>query len=175
MPGSVQHFPATRKAPLDAPTWYSPAVAYRIKTVAARTGVRAETLRVWERRYGLVSPQRSETGYRLYSEDDIEILGRVKDWVDSGLSVGEAVSHARQTGLLAPRVEVAAASTGGALQAARTALVTSLLDLDSHRADAVLASQNECPFVMRCLPVFFMSELNSASSISNGLFISRDT
>jgi DNA-binding transcriptional MerR regulator len=44
---------------------------YTIGVVARRTNIHPETLRVWERRYQMVVPQRNLTGRRLYSEDDI--------------------------------------------------------------------------------------------------------
>ena len=48
---------------------------YNIKSVSQRTGVRAVTLRAWERRYQILDPQRwQKNGYRLYSERDIALL-----------------------------------------------------------------------------------------------------
>ena len=44
----------------------------RIGELAKRTGVSADALRAWERRYGLVRPERSEGGFRLYSPEDEE-------------------------------------------------------------------------------------------------------
>ena len=44
----------------------------RIGELGRRVGVRPETLRAWERRYGLLAPERSTSGYRLYSSRDEE-------------------------------------------------------------------------------------------------------
>ena len=41
---------------------------YTIKQAAARSGVPVPLLRAWERRYGVVSPSRTPSGYRLYDE-----------------------------------------------------------------------------------------------------------
>jgi len=57
---------------------------YTIGIVARRTHIHQETLRVWERRYGLTVPGRSETGRRLYSEADITKLSLVKQLTDLG-------------------------------------------------------------------------------------------
>ncbi len=65
---------------------------YPIRTVSARTGIPAVTLRAWERRYQLVAPQRTAGNYRLYSERDIGILGWVKGRVDVGVAVGRAAA-----------------------------------------------------------------------------------
>jgi DNA-binding transcriptional MerR regulator len=45
-----------------------------IQVVAQRTGLTADVLRIWERRYGAVRPTRSATGRRLYSDRDVEHL-----------------------------------------------------------------------------------------------------
>ncbi|MCB1724943.1 MAG: MerR family transcriptional regulator [Gammaproteobacteria bacterium] len=60
---------------------------YRIGAVARLTGISADTLRIWERRYNLVEPQRSEKGGRLYSQDDVARLTRIKALVDQGHAI----------------------------------------------------------------------------------------
>ncbi len=45
-----------------------------IQVVVRRTGLTADVLRAWERRYGVVEPGRSEGGRRLYSDEDVERL-----------------------------------------------------------------------------------------------------
>lgn len=57
---------------------------YTIGVVARRTNIHPETLRVWERRYQMVVPQRNLTGRRLYSEDDILKLSLVKKLTEAG-------------------------------------------------------------------------------------------
>lgn len=57
---------------------------YTIGVVARRTQTHTETLRVWERRYALVVPGRSDTGRRLYSEEDIIKISLVKQLTDAG-------------------------------------------------------------------------------------------
>ena len=55
-----------------------------IGVVARRSQIHPETLRVWERRYALVVPGRSDTGRRLYSEADIIKISLVKQLTDAG-------------------------------------------------------------------------------------------
>ena len=45
-----------------------------IKIVARRTGLSAHVIRIWEKRYGAVEPDRTDTNRRLYSEEQIERL-----------------------------------------------------------------------------------------------------
>ena len=47
---------------------------YNLKVVIKETGIAADTLRAWERRYGLPMPERSSGGHRLHSQRDIDIV-----------------------------------------------------------------------------------------------------
>jgi DNA-binding transcriptional MerR regulator len=57
---------------------------YSIGVVSRLTGIHPETLRMWERRYGLVRPSRSQGRSRRYSDEDIRRLSLVKTLVDAG-------------------------------------------------------------------------------------------
>ncbi len=62
---------------------------YRIGAVARLTGIPPDTLRVWERRYAVVTPVRSDAGTRLYRAEDVSRLNLIKRLVDNG----DAISH----------------------------------------------------------------------------------
>lgn len=62
----------------------------RIGQLSRRVGVRPELLRVWERRYGVLRPARSEGGFRLYSAADEERIRVMQQKLRCGLSTGEA-------------------------------------------------------------------------------------
>src|SRR3954449_9468986 len=66
-----------------------------IREVAEQTGLTAGTIRMWEQRYGFPAPQRTPSGYRLYSPDDVDTLRRVMALRRSGLSVPAALERAR--------------------------------------------------------------------------------
>ena len=74
-----------------------------IKDVAARTGIAAGTIRMWEQRYGFPVPERTSAGYRVYSEDDVDALRRVLAYRERGLSVPAAVDRARSSDLATDR------------------------------------------------------------------------
>lgn len=71
---------------------YDDAPVFTIKTVVQETGISPATLRAWERRYGVLSPGRSDGGYRLYSERDIRTLLWLKSQIDAGVSISRAVA-----------------------------------------------------------------------------------
>ncbi|MEO6564440.1 MAG: MerR family transcriptional regulator [Casimicrobiaceae bacterium] len=62
--------------------------SYRSGAAARFAGVAVETLRVWERRYGVVRPRLSPRGQRLYSAADVRRLLLIKKLVDAGQSIG---------------------------------------------------------------------------------------
>jgi len=59
-----------------------------IRVVSQRTGLSTPVLRAWERRYGVVTPTRSDGGQRLYSDADIRQLQLLATAVDGGRSIG---------------------------------------------------------------------------------------
>ena len=65
---------------------------YPIREVSLLTGVNPVTLRAWQRRYGLIKPARTDSGHRLYSEQDIELIRQILAWLDKGVSIGQVKS-----------------------------------------------------------------------------------
>src|SRR3954462_5829330 len=76
----------------------NPVIDLAIKDVAELTGIAAGTIRMWEQRYGFPTPERTPSGYRRYTEDDVEALRRVMAYRHRGLSVAAAIDRARETG-----------------------------------------------------------------------------
>ncbi len=95
----------------------------RIGELGRRTGVSPELLRAWERRYGLLRPERSPGGYRLYSAED---EGRVR-----------AMTAALARGIAAGEAAKLALGEGGELRSPAS-LLQALLDYDDAAAHAAL-------------------------------------
>ena len=62
----------------------------RVGELARRVGVAPETLRAWERRYGVLRPSRTPAGYRVYGSDDELRAQRMRELIESGWAAGEA-------------------------------------------------------------------------------------
>lgn len=60
-----------------------------IQVVARRTGLGADVIRVWERRYGAVEPTRDSAGRRLYSDADIDRLLLLRRATEGGRRIGD--------------------------------------------------------------------------------------
>ncbi|WP_114202025.1 MerR family transcriptional regulator [Janibacter anophelis] len=67
----------------------------RIGELARRTGLSVDVLRAWERRFGLFQPQRTSSGYRLYSERDERSAHDVIALKAQGVPLAKAVALAR--------------------------------------------------------------------------------
>jgi DNA-binding transcriptional MerR regulator/methylmalonyl-CoA mutase cobalamin-binding subunit len=65
---------------------------YSIKAVAQATGLTVETLRAWERRYGVVVPQRDPTGRRIYRPEDVVRLRRLREATERGHPISRLAS-----------------------------------------------------------------------------------
>ena len=59
------------------------------------TGIPEPTLRAWERRYGIPSPERTEAGYRLYGAKEIAEVERMRELCDGGMAASEAAKVVR--------------------------------------------------------------------------------
>ncbi|MCA9954251.1 MAG: MerR family transcriptional regulator [Ardenticatenaceae bacterium] len=64
---------------------------YNLKVVVNETGIKPDTLRAWERRYGLPTPDRTGGGHRLYSDRDIATIKWLMARQEEGLSISRAV------------------------------------------------------------------------------------
>jgi methanogenic corrinoid protein MtbC1 len=105
-----------------------PTMSYRIKRVAHLTGINPATLRAWERRYGLVAPDRTHSGYRLYTDEDVAMLSRIKALVDDGLTIGEALGRVRRG------AEPLPSDAGPSPREARFRMLEALLSFDRRGA-----------------------------------------
>ena len=61
---------------------------HSIKAVVNRTGLSAHVIRIWEKRYGAVKPERTDSNRRLYSDEQVERLSLLRELTRSGHSIG---------------------------------------------------------------------------------------
>jgi len=115
-----------------------------IKDVAEQTGLAAGTIRMWEQRYGYPVPERTPSGYRRYSAEDVEGLRRAVAYRRRGLSVAAALERAREAGGPCDRpsiyAAVAAASAAPHPQVLRKSTLHALSRAIEHEALAQAAA-----------------------------------
>ena len=66
---------------------------YNLRAVLDETGITADTLRVWERRYGVPLPERTAGGHRLYSQRDVQMIRWLLARRTEGLPISRAVKQ----------------------------------------------------------------------------------
>src|SRR5437763_13810758 len=76
-----------------------PSARVRIGELGRRVGLSEHVPRAWERRYGLLRPERSPGGYRLYSAADERRIRRMQAHLAAGLSAAGAERAAQRGGL----------------------------------------------------------------------------
>jgi DNA-binding transcriptional MerR regulator len=99
-----------------------------IAAVAHRTGIGADTLRKWERRYGVLRPNRTQGGQRRYDDNDVARVEWLRDRLAEGFRISEAAA------LLDPAGETAFAT----VEALRDALVEAARAADPARLVALV-------------------------------------
>ncbi len=110
---------------------------YRIGAVAHQTGIPVETLRIWERRYRVVTPERSPRGGRLYSHAHVARLRRIKLLVERGHAIGQVASlDDAQIQALLDRAGTAPA--GSDLRELRAHFIAAIEKLDARAAQQML-------------------------------------
>lgn len=107
----------TQPPPLES---YSDTPLFNTKAVVHQTGVPAPTLRAWERRYGILAPRRGDNDYRLYSERDMAIITWLRERVETGLTISQAIALLRALEPSRRRARRARASGPLAPEAAET-------------------------------------------------------
>jgi MerR family transcriptional regulator, light-induced transcriptional regulator len=125
----LQDLAATVSAYLEArPPAPSRGGGLNIAAVARRTGIGADTLRKWERRYGVLRPSRTTGGQRRYDERDVARVEWLRDRLAEGFRIGEAAA------LLETDHASAESSTAGLCEA----IVAAVADTDTRRLAALV-------------------------------------
>jgi DNA-binding transcriptional MerR regulator len=65
---------------------------YKIKDLETLTGIKAHTIRIWEKRYGLISPERTDTQIRTYDDADLTMLLNIALLNKNGVKISKIAS-----------------------------------------------------------------------------------
>ena len=69
---------------------------YRIHRFSKLTGLSTHLIRAWERRYGLLAPERTPKGHRLYSAQDVRLVEHILTLLEEGHSLPAIARQLRQ-------------------------------------------------------------------------------
>ncbi|UZE96806.1 MerR family transcriptional regulator [Alkalimarinus alittae] len=74
---------------MSQPDYQAASIRFPIRELSARTKVNTVTIRAWERRYGLLNPERTNKGHRLYSDADVATIEKILALVARGVPLGK--------------------------------------------------------------------------------------
>lgn len=113
---------------------------YTIKQAALRTGVGVSLLRAWQRRYGVIDPARTPSGYRLYDDEAIARLIAMRRLVDAGWSAAQAAATVRTFGAGAADTELGVQATDPAVAGRRDGVALDLVTAARSYVPAAIES-----------------------------------
>jgi len=108
---------------------------YSIKDLERITGVKAHTIRIWEKRYGLVEPARTESNIRLYCDAELKKLMNVSILLHNGYKISR-VAEFDQDELSKKVMEVTVVSNGHDSQI--ESLAVAMIEMDEAKFEKLL-------------------------------------
>lgn len=118
-------------------------IKYSIKDLEKFSGVKAHTIRIWEQRYQLLTPKRTETNIRYYDEAQLKYLLNVTLLVENGFRISQICSMSDEE-FNEQLLEVAGAGLNtkedNQLNSAINELVLAMLELDENRFEKIMSS-----------------------------------
>ena len=110
---------------------------FTIKHAAEQVGVSVSTLRAWERRYGVGTARRTESGYRLYDAEAVRALGLMRSLVEEGWAVRAAADEVHRRSAVATH-PASDTGSGGGTDVDDLALVRAAEELDAAGLSSML-------------------------------------
>lgn len=114
------------------------AIRYSIKDLENLTGIKAHTIRMWEQRYNIVSPKRTETNIRYYEPDDLKRMLNVALLNHNGHKISKIAKM--ESEVLHRAVREAIDKTSGDYQSQIKALTVAMVELDEEQFEKVMAT-----------------------------------
>ncbi len=110
-----------------------------LKAVVEATGVKAVTLRAWERRYGIPNPGRTSGGQRVYTSADVEVINWLVEKRNAGLSISKAVDAWRSGAeALQESLDFKPSDHDDQFELIRSAYLTACISYDEQKAQTAL-------------------------------------
>ncbi len=108
---------------------------YSIKELEKLSGIKAHTIRIWEKRYSLIEPHRTNTNIRYYTDDDLKKILNVAVLNRHGIKIS---SIARLNDLELKEEILRVSETSDSSDTFIDAMVLSMIDLDEYKLEAMI-------------------------------------
>ncbi len=110
---------------------------YSIKDLEQLSGIKAHTLRIWEQRYGFISPKRTETNIRYYDGEDLKLILNVALLKDNGYKISKIAMLGRDK---LNEIVLQLTEKHWRYPDQINALLLSMIDLDEGRFEEVITA-----------------------------------
>ncbi len=114
-----------------------PMIQYSIKDLEQLTGIKAHTIRIWEKRYQLIEPERTSTNIRYYSDNDLKRLLNVSILNRNGFKISTIVTMNNDE-INEHILEISETSNDSDNQIEQ--LIVAMIELDEQRFERVLST-----------------------------------
>jgi DNA-binding transcriptional MerR regulator len=110
--------------------------AYTIRELENLSGIKAHTIRIWEKRYGLIAPQRTSTNIRTYCDSELKKLLNISILNRNGLKISRIAQLSQQE--IIAKINLHAQDLTS-VESQVENLTVAMIDLDEYRFEQVLA------------------------------------
>lgn len=108
---------------------------YSIKDLEKLTGIKAHTIRIWEKRYGIINPERTDTNIRTYSDEELKRLLNVSILNNHGLKISK-IAKLRPEDVNVELTRIA--ENDSKYETQIDSLVVAMVDLDRRKFEKIL-------------------------------------
>jgi len=109
---------------------------YFIKDIENITGIKAYTLRIWEQRYGMLVPKRTETNIRYYEEDDLKYMMNIAILNANGIKISRIAQMDREE---VQQKTLSISENNSGHQSQISALSSAMFDFDEREFNKILS------------------------------------
>jgi DNA-binding transcriptional MerR regulator len=110
---------------------------YSIKDLEQLSGIKAHTIRIWEQRYGIILPQRTDTNIRYYSDEDLKRILNIALLNNSGYKISR-IAKMKDEELRREVLQLTESTPAIASQL--NALIICMVELDEQRFEKILSA-----------------------------------
>ncbi len=113
-------------------------VAYSIKDLESLSGIKAHTLRIWEKRYGIIKPSRTDTNIRFYKDSDLQKILNITLLNRKGIKISK-IANMHYDEIRQKVAEIT--EVGAVFEDQLDALMLSVFELDETKFNIILDHQ----------------------------------
>lgn len=110
---------------------------YSIKDLEKLCGIKAHTIRIWEQRYGVIKPERTDTNIRYYQDNDLKLLLNIALLNRNGLRISK-IAEMSEDEIAEQVAAISEVDFGHNTQL--DALTISMIEMDEYKFDRIISS-----------------------------------